>query len=102
VLLQPFIFCDRLSEKLESSKERRAVFDCSFWLSSVFFENSYTAIGRNKLATLYFALVFGAGLIFALVCFGTNLYRTVSYLLLAQMQSFVLGLLVSGKVCGVV
>ena len=58
-------------------------------------DGTYTAVGRSKLATLYFALVFGAALLLALVCFGTNLYRTITILVLAQMSNFVFGLLVS-------
>lgn len=44
----------------------------------------YTTVGRSKLVTVYFAIVFMAGLVLALVCLSTSMYRIISTLYLGK------------------
>ncbi len=57
---------------------------------------TYTAPARRvKLVTLYFAVVFMAGLVLALTCFATNLYRTIMTLVVSNLTFVVFAALIT-------
>ena len=56
-------------------------------------DGSYTATGRHKWLTVYFSVVFFAGLVLALACFASNMYVTIVTLKLVGLAYAVLGAL---------
>ncbi len=59
-------------------------------------DGTYTAAARrNRLAVIYFAVVFMAGLVLALACFAANLYRTIMLLVLANLSYAVFAALIT-------
>ena len=57
---------------------------------------TYTAPARrNRLAVVYFAAVFMAGMVLALACFAANLYRTIMLLVAAHMSYAVFAALIT-------
>jgi hypothetical protein len=59
-------------------------------------DGTYTAPARrSRIAVIYFATVFMAGLVLALACFAANLYRTIMLLVLANMSYAVFAALIT-------
>lgn len=59
-------------------------------------DGTYTAPARrNRVAVIYFAVVFMAGMVLALACFAANLFRTIMLLVAAHMSYAVFAALVT-------